>query len=165
MAQATIIGTLGKAPELKQSRDGNTTFAKFSLAWSERQKDNNGQWNQGPTVWVQVTVFGRQAENVARTLDKGMRAVVSGRLKPEAWQSNQGDDTVMTMTADTVAPELTFASAEVQGNPKQGGGSAGGWNNANSASGGPSGGSAGDPWNSGPQGGFGGAQDQDEPPF
>lgn len=153
MAQATIIGTLGKDPELKQSRDGRTTFAKFGVAWSERQKDATGNWDQGPTVWVQVTVFGRQAENIAQTLGKGDRAVVSGRLQPETWQSNQGEQTVMVMVADTVAPELTFASAQVQKNPKQGGGQQqGGFSQQQ-----------GDPWNSQPQGGF--SDDQDEPPF
>lgn len=167
MAQATLIGTLGKDPELKQSRDGRTTFAKFSLAWSERQKDATGNFSDGPTQWIQVTVFGRQAQNVVASLGKGMRVIVTGRLQPEMWQSQQGEQVVMTMTADTVAPELTFASVQVVRNEKgqQQGSGFQGQQPAQQHQGGFSQQQAqGDPWNSAPPaGGFGG--DDSEPPF
>lgn len=161
MAQATIIGTLGKDPELKTSKDGRTTFAKFSLAWSERIKDVTGNFVDGPTQWVQVTVFGRQASNIVQSLGRGMRVVVSGRLQPELWSSNQGEQVVMTMVADTVAPELTFASAQVVKNEK---GQQPGGGQPQQRQGGFSGQQQGGPWNSAPPaGGFSGSQD--EPPF
>ncbi|MGO1992265.1 MAG: single-stranded DNA-binding protein [Corynebacterium sp.] len=161
MAHFAGTVTLGKDPELKTSQDGRTTFAKFSGAWSESSKDRQGSWVQGPTTWFQVTVFGRQAQNVAQSLHKGDRAVVIGRSKPELWSSQQGEQTVHTIVADTVAPELTFATAQVTKNPKQGGGGYGGGQQQGGFGGRPQGGD--DPWNSAPQGGFG--AEGDEPPF
>ncbi|OLT54864.1 hypothetical protein BJF89_01125 [Corynebacterium sp. CNJ-954] len=152
--------TLGKDPELKQSQDGRTTFAKFSGAWSESSKDRQGSWVAGPTTWFQVTVFGRQAQNVAQSLHKGDRAVVIGRSKPELWSSQQGEQTVHTIVADTVAPELTFATAQVTKNPKQGGGGYGG-GQQQGGFGGQQGG--GDPWNSAPS--SNGFDDGTPPPF
>lgn len=162
MAFSVITGSLGKDPELKSSRDGNTQFLKFGMAWSERQRQQDGSYHDGPTVWVQVTVFGRQAQNLAQTLQKGDRVVASGKLSPESWSSQQGEQTVFVMVADTVAPELTFASAQVVKNPKGGqqqggfgGQSQGGWNNQQQ----------GQPQGQQSRGGFGGAGDSDEPPF
>lgn len=159
MAHATIIGTLGKDPEVKQSKDGRTTFAKFSLAWSERQKDATGNFADGPTVWVQVTAFGRQATNIANSFGKGTRVIVTGRLQPEMWNGNQGEQVVMTMVADTVAPELTFATVQVAKNEKNQ--QQGGFNHQSQQGGFSQ--QQGDPWKSQPQGGFGGQDD--EPPF
>ena len=145
MAQISITGTLGKDPEGKTSNAGKP-FARFSLAWSESSKDQNGQWTDGPTQWVQVTCFGRVAQNLVASLHKGDRVNVTGRIKPESWPSQQGEQTVLALTADTVSPDLTFASVQVQKNPKgqQGGGQQQG------GFGGRQGG--GDPWNSAPSG-------------
>lgn len=145
MAQISITGTLGKDPEGKTSNAGKP-FARFSLAWSESSKDQNGQWMDGPTQWVQVTCFGRVAQNLVASLHKGDRVNVTGRIKPESWSSQQGEQTVLALTADTVSPDLTFASVQVQKNPKgqQGGGQQQG------GFGGQQGG--GDPWNSAPSG-------------
>lgn len=96
------------------------------------------------------------AENVVRSLYKGDRVVVTGRVKPEMWTNRQSGEqfTVLTVVADTVTPELIFASEQAAKNPKggqQSGGSSGGraqqgrWNNQQSQ-----------------QGGFDGAE---EPPF
>lgn len=149
MAQATITGNLGKQPELRHTQQGKP-WTTLSIAWSERQKDRTGNWVDGPTVWVSVRVFGRQAENICDSLTKGQQVVCTGRLAPELWSSDRGEETVMTMNADVVAPSMVFQTAQVaravQNNqapqqPQQ------------------------DPWNSAPTtGGFGGGQD-DEPPF
>ena len=167
MAFTSIIGSLGKDPELKSSRDGKTQFLKFGMAWSERQRQQDGSYHDGPTVWVQVTVFGRQAQNLAHSLQKGDRVVVTGKLAPESWSSQQGEQTVMAMVAETVAPELTFATAQVVKNPKGGGQQGGGFQQQSQqqSRGGFGGQQApdNDPWNSAPQGGFGG--DSDTPPF
>lgn len=151
MAHFSETLTLGKDPELKTSQDGRTTFAKFSAAWSERSKDKTGNWEQGPTTWFQVTVFGRLAQNVAATLRKGDRAVIIGRAKPETWSSQQGEQTVHTIVADTVAPDLTFATAQITRNPKGSGAGTGQQGGGSS-------------WDAAPQGGgFDGQAEQ--PPF
>lgn len=151
MAQTTIVGALGKDPEMKTSRDGQTSWAQMSLAWSERSKDKTGQWVDGPTVWVQVKVFRRQGQNIEQSLHKGDRVVAVGDLRPEEWSSQQGPETVMSMVADVVAPELTFASVDVVKNPKGSGAGTGQQGGGSS-------------WDAAPQGGgFDGQAEQ--PPF
>lgn len=150
MAQISITGTLGKDPEGKTSNAGKP-FARFSLAWSESSKDKTGQWMDGPTQWVQVTCFGRVAQNLVASLHKGDRVNVTGRIKPESWSSQQGEQTVLALTADAVSPDLTFASVQVQKNPKGSG-----------AGTGQQGG--GSPWDAASQGG-GFDQSGSEPPF
>ncbi|QMV86349.1 single-stranded DNA-binding protein [Corynebacterium hindlerae] len=110
MAYTTIVGTVGKDPELKFTNNGKA-YTRVGIAWSERVKDRNGNWDDGPTVWVSATVFGKQAENLADSITKGMRVAATGHLKPETWASQQGEQTVFTMVADTIAPELTFHTA------------------------------------------------------
>lgn len=144
MAYTTITGQLGKDPEQHTSQDGNTTYTRCSIGWIERTKDKTGQWVDGPTIWVQVTLFGRQATNVAASLHKGDRVTATGQLRPETWHSQHGEETVFTMTADTLTPNLTFATTQVTRNPKGGnaasdsnswgasnGGNSGAWNNTN----------------------------------
>lgn len=148
MAHIAITGTLGKDPELKHGQNGGKAYANFSLAWSERSKDRTGNFVDGPTQWVQCTAFGRVAENLAASLRKGDRVNVTGRIKPESWSSQQGEQTVLAVQVDTVGPDLTFASVQVQKNPKgAGAGMGGGWNNQQPQQ----------------QGGFG--AEGDEPPF
>lgn len=135
MAQISFNGRIGKDPELKQSQAGKE-YARLSVAWQERQKDRSGQWADGPTQWVSVTVFGRQAGNVVASLHKGDHVSVSGRIQPESWSSDRGEETVLTVAADTVAPTLFFQQAQVgKDQPQQGGNNfgggdqQGGWNN------------------------------------
>ena len=151
MATINITGTLGKDPELQHGQNTGKSFARFSLAWSERSKDKTGQWVDGPTQWLQCTAFGRVAENLAASLHKGDRVNVTGRIKPESWSSQQGEQTVLSVQVDTVGPDLTFASVQVQKNPKGSG-----------AGTGQQGG--GSPWDAASQGG-GFDQSGSEPPF
>lgn len=118
MDHMILTATLGKDPELKQSRDGNTTFAKFSAAWTPRYKDASGDYVNSPTTWLQVTVFGRLAQNVVQSLHKGDRVLMSGVMRAEEWASDQGPSQVVTFRADNVAPDLTFATAVVTKNEK-----------------------------------------------
>lgn len=121
MAYTTITANVGKDPELKQSNQGKS-FARFSVAWSERSKDRAGEWVDGPVIWVSVTCFGRMAENVCASISKGMQVDVTGHLKAESWASDQGEQTMFTMVADKVAPALTFQVAKVaRANQQQGG--------------------------------------------
>lgn len=120
MAYIAIVGNLGKDPEMKQSQNGGKCYAKFSVSWSERQKDANGNFFDGPTVWIQCTAFGRVAENLANSLAKGDRVIVTGNMRLEEWQSNHGPSQVMTMMVDAVGPDLTFATAQVMRNAGNG---------------------------------------------
>ena len=155
MAHITITGNLTKDPVLKTSGQGKP-YARFTVAWSERVKEN-GEWTDGPAMFVGVSCFGSTAENVAMSLAKGNRVTVTGELKPETWAKDTGPETVLNMAADEVAVSLKWHVARPE--------KPGMHERVNNQPGVPSGGSAGDPWNSGPQGGFGGAQSNEEPPF
>lgn len=164
MATMTVTGRLGKDPELKTSQAGKE-YVRMSVAWQERQKDRTGEWVDGPTVWLSVTAFGRQAGNIVASLKKGDHVTVTGRIQPELWSSDQGEQTVFTVTADSVAPSLFFQRAQVgKDDPQQGGGqsfqqsSPQGQQNQQAAQG-----HAGqnDPWNTG---GFSGSSEAG-PPF
>lgn len=171
MAHITLTGNLGSTPELKQSKNG-TAYAKFSLAWNEYIKDSSGQGGQGPTVWIQVTAFGRIAQNVCESLAKGMRVDVSGDLKPESWASDRGEETVLTLSANKVSPALDFQVVQVakaQNNNSQGGYSQGGQYGGNQR-GGQQGSQGGGNWGGSSTGGFGAGSggagvNNDEPPF
>lgn len=119
MAHAVLTGNLGKDPELKPTRDGKPMLT-LSVAWSENTRDANGQWQPGPTVWVSARVFGRQAEHAAQTLRKGTMVTITGQLKPETWSSDHGEQTVMTMMVDTIAPALFTQVADVRKGDQQG---------------------------------------------
>lgn len=158
MANTTITGNLGKAPELKHTQQGKP-MTRLSVAWSERQRDRNGEYFDGPTVWVSATVFGRQAEHACGTFSKGDRVIITGDLKPEVWNSDQGEQTVFAMMVQQVGVSMIGQEAQVNRVSAQNNG--GGY-----ASNGASGGTQGDPWNSQPRsetGGFGGGGS--EPPF
>lgn len=128
MAHTVLTGNLGKDPELKATRDGKPMLT-LSVAWSERTRDANGQWQPGPTVWVSARVFGRQAEHAAQSLHKGSMVTISGQLKPETWSSDQGEQTVMTMMADTIAPALFTQVADVRKADQQAQQQASNWQN------------------------------------
>ena len=158
MAHTTITGNLTKDPELKQSQQGKP-YARFTVAWSERVRDAQGNYDDGPTVFVSVTCFGSTAENVCLSLQKGNRVDVTGQLTPDLWQKDTGPETVFRMTADKVSPSLQWhvARPEKPGQHESA--------QQFAASQGAPSGSGGDVWNSAPQGGFGAAQDDSEPPF
>lgn len=114
MAQATIIGNLGKDPQFQTSQDGRTDYTRLNVAWSESTKDRTGQWVDGPVVWVFATVFGNQAQNVAQSLKKGDRVVLSGDLKAEEWQSDHGPQTTFTMRVNQVGASFIAQQVSVQ---------------------------------------------------
>ena len=91
----TIVGNLGKDPEMKYTTDGKAVTT-FSVAASNRKDE---------TTWFRVTVFGQQAETCNQYLHKGSKVLVEGRLKPEinVYQRKDGSYAASyDVTADTV---------------------------------------------------------------
>ena len=84
----TIVGNLGKDPELRYTPQG-TAVCSFSMATNEKRKDKNGM-QQDFTTWFRVTVWGKQAETVSKYLSKGRSVYVEGRLHIEEWQDRDG---------------------------------------------------------------------------
>ena len=177
--QITIIGNLVDDPELRYTPTGQAV-AKFRVASTPRFRDNQtGEWKDGDSLFLTCNVWRQAAENTAESLQRGMRVIVSGRLRQRSYETREGEKrTVYEIEVDDVGPSLRNASAKVVksnrsgGNFSGGGGPAGG----SSGSGGPgsSGGYSGggssqrqaeDPWSADPGDSFGGDATPDEPPF
>lgn len=124
MSLPTLNGTarLIDAPELRFSAQG-TAVVKVRLAFNARRKDDNGNWVDGDSFFIDGKVFGQHAQNLADSLEKGMEVVVSGRLKTERWETREGEKrSGPSLLIDSIGPSLRFATARVE---KAGGSGAG----------------------------------------
>ncbi|HKM25428.1 MAG TPA: single-stranded DNA-binding protein, partial [Corynebacterium sp.] len=119
----TVVGNIVADPELRFTPSG-AAVANFRIASTPRafNRDTN-QWEDGEALFLTCNVWRQAAENVAETLTKGMRVIVNGRLKQRSYQTKEGENrTVFEIEVDEVGPSLKFASAQVNRNPREGGG-------------------------------------------
>ena len=172
----TVIGNLTADPELRFTPSG-AAVANFTVASTPRTFDRNtNEWKDGEALFLRCNIWREAAENVAESLTKGTRVIVSGRLKQRSYDDREGQRrTVVELEVDEIGPSLRYATAKVNKANRGGGGggysasgSGGGGYGASGSGGGrsqqPSGGD--DPWGSAPQSGsFGGGRADDEPPF
>jgi single-strand DNA-binding protein len=101
-----LIGNLVEAPEVVVTTAG-TARARFRVASTERRRDPVTEtWQDGESVFVQVTCWRRLAENVGNSLDKGDRVIVSGRLRQWVAEKDGVRRTVHEIEADAVGPDL-----------------------------------------------------------
>jgi single-strand DNA-binding protein len=166
--QITIVGNLVGDPELRYTQTGQAV-ASFRIASTPRFRDNaTGEWKDGDSLFLSCNVWRQAAENVAESLQRGTRVIVSGRLRQRSYETREGEKrTVYEVEVDDVGPSLRNASAKVTKSSRSGGGYGGQGQGA--PGGGPSGGygggsggaAAGDPWAS--EASDGGTTD--EPPF
>jgi single-strand DNA-binding protein len=187
----TLIGNLTNDPELRFTPSG-AAVANFTVASTPRTFDRqSNEWKDGETLFMRCAIWREAAENVAESLTRGTRVVVTGRLQSRTFDTKEGEKrTVIELQVDEIGPSLRYATAKVAktsrgsgggggfggggnggGNP---GGNGGGGNSGGGWGGGSGGGSApqqqDDPWATGPSGGsaggggWGGASN-DDPPF
>ena len=144
----TVVGNLVDDPELRFTPSG-AAVANFRIASTPRTFDKQtNEWKDGDALFLSCSVWRQAAENVAESLQKGMRVVVQGRLKQRSYETREGEKrTVVELEVDEVGPSLKYATAKVARVQRSGGG--GGY--------GSSGGNTGDdPWATTPaQGGQG----------
>jgi single-strand DNA-binding protein len=96
-----LLGNLGKDPEIRYTSQ-QTAVCRFSLATSERRKDQSGNWTDH-TEWHNVVSFGKTAENCAQYLKKGRQVFVEGKIQTSKWQDKEGKDRYTTeIIANTV---------------------------------------------------------------
>ena len=154
----TVVGNLTNDPELRFTASG-AAVASFTVAASSRYLDKaTNEWKDTEPVFMRCSVWRQYAENVAESLTKGTRVIVTGRLRQRSYETREGEKrTVMEMEVDDVGPALRFATAKVNRVQRQGGFEGGGSSGGGNASAG--GGSFDDPWAGG------GAPQDDEPPF
>jgi single stranded DNA-binding protein len=191
--QITVVGNLVSDPELRYTPTG-VAVANFRVASTPRTFDRQAnEWKDGDSLFLTCNVWRQAAENVAESLQRGMRVVVQGRLHQRSYETREGEKrTVFEVEVDDVGPSLRNASAKVTKSNRSGGGSGsggfgaggggggfgggqgsgggqgaggGGGQGGSGGYGGSSGGGRGgdDPWAS--DSGFGGEGSSDEPPF
>ncbi len=190
--QITVVGNLVSDPELRYTPTG-VAVANFRVASTPRTFDRQAnEWKDGDSLFLTCNVWRQAAENVAESLQRGMRVVVQGRLHQRSYETREGEKrTVFEVEVEDVGPSLRNASAKVtksnrsgggaggfggggggggfsgggQGGGGQGAGAGGGGQGGSGGYGGSSGGGRGgdDPWAS--DSGFGGEGSSDEPPF
>jgi single-strand DNA-binding protein len=174
--QITIAGNLVDDPELRYTPTGQAV-ANFRVASTPRFLDKaTNEWKDGDSLFLTCNVWRQAAENVAESLQRGMRVIVTGRLKQRSYETREGEKrTVYEVEVDDVGPSMRNASAKVTKSNRSGGSggfSGGGQGGAprgqggQAGYGGPSGGrGAEDPWAASEPGGFGDGGSSDEPPF
>jgi single-strand DNA-binding protein len=176
--QITVVGNLVDDPELRFTPSG-AAVANFRIASTPRTFDKQAnEWKDGEALFLSCSVWRQAAENVAESLQKGMRVVVQGNLRSRQYETREGEKrTVFEIQVDEVGPSLKYATAKVTRTQRSGGSSYGGGQPGSAPAGG-SGDS--DPWATpAPQGGGGsaapaggsdpwatpGVTGSDEPPF
>jgi single-strand DNA-binding protein len=149
--QITIAGNLVDDPQLRYTPTGQAV-ANFRVASTPRFRDNaSGEWKDGDSLFLSCNVWRQAAENVAESLQRGMRVIVQGRLRQRSYETKEGEKrTVYEIEVDEVGPSLRNASAKVTRSSRSTGGGGGGFG------GGPSGGGQGGQGGGGQGGGYGG---------
>ena len=143
----TVVGNLTADPELRFTPSG-AAVANFTVASTPRTFDRqSGEWKDGDAMFLRCNIWRQPAENVAESLTRGARVLVTGRLKQRSFETKEGEKrTVFELDVDEVGPSLRYATANV--------------NKAARGSSGGSGAPADDPWGSAPV-----SAGSDEPPF
>lgn len=162
----TIIGNIVAEPELRFTPAG-AAVCNFRVASTPRTYNKQTQqWEDGEAMFLTCNAWRQLGENTAESLAKGMRVIVTGKLKQRSFQTREGENrSVFEIDVEEVGPSLRYATAQVNRNPQQGGGQQTpnqqqAQQNAQQGLGAQP---AGDPWKS--QGGFSGQGSNDEPPF
>ncbi len=160
----TLVGNLVDDPELRFTPSG-AAVAKFRVASTPRYLDKTtNEWKDGESLFLQCNIWRQAAENVAESLTKGMRVILTGRLKQRSYETKEGEKrTVFEVEVDEVGPSLRNATAKVTRTQRAAGGNGGGGYSAPAAD------FNDDPWaaasTSPAGGGWGSPSTTDEPPF
>jgi single-strand DNA-binding protein len=151
----TIVGNLTADPELRFTPAGHAV-ANFTVASTPRNFDRQaGEWKDGDALFLRCSLWREPAENVAESLVRGMRVIVSGRLRQRSYETREGEKrTVVELEVDEIGPSLRYATAKVTKAGRKSGG--GDWDRGGRSA-------DDDPWGSAPPAGQGAGYD--EAPF
>jgi len=116
----TLVGNLTDDPELRFTAQG-AAVANFRIAVSKRIRDpQTNEWKDGDTSFFRVNVWRQLAENVAESLTRGTRVVVTGTLKMRQWETQEGEKrSVVEIEATEVGPSLKWATAKIEKTSRQ----------------------------------------------
>ena len=118
-SQVTIIGGLGRDPELRFTASGQAVVG-FGVGVSHRYKARDAvEWTE-ETTWVDVTAWGALAENIASSAVKGSRVIVTGRFKTDTWtdKATGVERSKIALVADEVGLSLRFARGSMERNER-----------------------------------------------
>jgi single-strand DNA-binding protein len=170
----TLVGNLVEDPELRFTPSG-AAVANFRVASTPRTFDRqNNEWKDGETLFLSCSVWRQAAENVAESLQRGMRVIISGRLKSRSYETREGEKrTVFEIDVDEVGPSLKTATAKVTKTTRSSGGYGSAQSDPWATQGSPAGASqqdggatGGDPWAAaGGTAAGGAATTSEDPPF
>ena len=118
----TVVGNLVDDPELRFTPSG-AAVANFRIASTPRTFDRqSNEWKDGDALFLSCSVWRQAAENVAESLQRGMRVVVQGRLKSRTYETREGEKrTVFEIEVEEVGPSLKYATAKVTKTTRSGG--------------------------------------------
>ena len=115
----TICGNLTREPEIRYTREGQAT-TQLGVAVNRRWQDRATQEWQEATSFFDIVCWRDLAENVALSLTKGMRVVVTGRIEQRSWDTDDGEHrSKVEIVAEEIGPSLRFATADVQRTRRQ----------------------------------------------
>jgi single-strand DNA-binding protein len=164
----TVVGNLTADPELRFTPSG-AAVANFTVASTPRIFDRqSSEWKDGEALFLRCNIWREAAENVAESLTRGSRVIVTGRLKQRSFETREGEKrTVFEVEVEEIGPSLKYATAKVNKANRSGGGGGGfggGGGGGSRPAASPTSAPAEDPWGSAPaSGSFAGSDD--EPPF
>ena len=114
----TVIGNVTREPELKFLNSGQASV-RLSLAVNRRWQNRATQEWEERVSYFEVSAYAQLAENIANSITKGTRVIVTGRLEQRSWETPEGDKrSIVEINADEVAPSLRYATTTVTKNPK-----------------------------------------------
>lgn len=138
----TVVGNLTRDPELRYTPSGQT-IATFGLAVNRRWQNRQTQEWEEQTSFFDIKAWANLAENVAESIQRGTRVVVTGRLEQRSWETDNGDKrSKVEVVADDIAPSLRWATAQVQKIDRRDSSGGSGSSGGGAGSGGSGGGSA-----------------------
>jgi single-strand DNA-binding protein len=113
ITSTTIVGNLTRDPEIRYTRDGQATTS-LSVAVNRRWQDRTTKEWEESTSFFDVVCWRDLAENVALSLTKGARVVVTGRLEQRSWESDEGEKrSKVEIVADEIGASLRFATVDI----------------------------------------------------
>jgi single-strand DNA-binding protein len=116
-AQVTVVGNLTAEPEIKTTKTGSSVL-KVGVAVNRRWKNKQDEWEE-ETSFFDVNAWGELADNVAASLSKGSRVLVSGRLEQQTWENKEGQkQSKVVLVADDIG--VSLRKAQVTGINKTG---------------------------------------------
>lgn len=117
----TLAGNVTRDPELRYTPSG-ANVVTFGLAVNRRWQNRQTQEWEEQVSFFDIKAWAGLAENIAESITRGTRVIVTGRLEQRSWETDNGEKrSKVEVVADEVAPSLRWATAQIQKIEREGG--------------------------------------------